>query len=47
VQFAEVVSAPAQWAKQSAEIRLSAQQFRTGVPMAMKFVHHLQLKKLL
>jgi hypothetical protein len=46
VQFAEVVSALAQWAKPSAEIKLSAQRFRTGVPMAMKFVHLLQLKKL-
>jgi hypothetical protein len=42
VQFAVAVSALAQWAKQSAVIRLSAQQFHTGVPMDMKSDHLLQ-----
>jgi hypothetical protein len=45
VQFAEVVSAPAQWAKQSVAIRLNAPQFHTGAQMAMKSDHHLQLKR--
>jgi hypothetical protein len=47
VQFAEAVSAPAQWARQSAEIRSNAPQFLIGVAMDMKFDHLLQLKKLL
>jgi hypothetical protein len=47
VQFAVAVSVQAQWAKQSAEIKLSAPSFRTGALRATKFVHHLQSKKLL
>jgi hypothetical protein len=47
VQFVEVVSALAQWARLSAEIRLNVQRFLTGVEMATKSVHPLQLKRLL
>jgi hypothetical protein len=47
VQFAEAVSALAQWARQNAVIRLSALPFHIGVQITMKFVPHLQLKKLL
>jgi hypothetical protein len=47
VQFAEVVLAPAQWARQSAAIQSLVHMFLTGVQMDMKFAHHLQLKKLL
>jgi len=46
VLFVEVVSVPAQWARQSAEIRLSAQQFHTGAAKDMKSAHHLQSKRL-
>jgi hypothetical protein len=42
----EVVSVPAQWARQSAEIRSSAQQFHTGAVKDMKSDHHLQSKRL-
>jgi hypothetical protein len=45
VQFEEVASAQAQWAKPSAEIRSNAQRFHIGVPMATKYVHHLQSKR--
>jgi hypothetical protein len=47
VQFAEVVSALAQWAKLNAGIRLNALPFPTGAAMDTKFVPHLLLKKLL
>jgi hypothetical protein len=46
VQFAEVVSVLAQWARPSAEIRLNAHRFHTGVQKDMKFAHHLLLKRL-
>jgi hypothetical protein len=46
VQFAEVVLAPAQWVRQSAEIQSLVRMFLIGVQMGMKFVHHLQSKKL-
>jgi hypothetical protein len=45
VQFAEVVSAPAQWAKRSVAIQSLAHTFHTGVQEDMKSVHHLLLKK--
>ena len=41
----EAESALAQWARQNAAIQSLAPMFLTGVPMDMKFVHHLQLKK--
>jgi hypothetical protein len=41
VQFVEAVLALAQWAKQNAVIRLSAQRFHIGAPRDMKFAHHL------
>jgi hypothetical protein len=45
VQFAEVVLALAQWARQSAAIQSLVLMFHTGVQTDMKFVHHLQSKK--
>jgi hypothetical protein len=47
VQFAEVVSALAQWAKLNAEIRLNALPFHIGAAMDTKFAPHLLLKRLL
>jgi hypothetical protein len=45
VQFAEVVLAPAQWARQSVAIQSLVLMFLTGAQEDMKFVHHLLLKK--
>jgi hypothetical protein len=47
VQFAEVVSALAQWAKLNAVIRLSALPFHIGAVTDTKFVPHSLLKRLL
>jgi hypothetical protein len=47
VQFAEVVSVLAQWARQSAVIQSHALMFHTFALTGTRFVRHLQWKKLL